>query len=99
MFVASFLTFMTIGGFPSFVEDMKVCCVLALLNYLSILSSWRNFTYVHKCQEFYYRNFELSKFVIFVSQVSVLFRFIIVLNFFVKSLTDNTKMPKLLIFF
>ncbi|ESR37044.1 ABC transporter domain-containing protein [Citrus sinensis] len=24
MFVASFLTFMTIGGFPSFVEDMKV---------------------------------------------------------------------------
>jgi hypothetical protein len=41
MFVASFLTFMTIGGFPSFVEDMKVCCVLALLNYLSILSSWR----------------------------------------------------------
>ena len=24
MYVASFLTFMTIGGFPSFVEDMKV---------------------------------------------------------------------------
>lgn len=24
MFVASYLTFMTIGGFPSFVEDMKV---------------------------------------------------------------------------
>lgn len=24
MFIASFLTFMTIGGFPSFVEDMKV---------------------------------------------------------------------------
>jgi hypothetical protein len=24
MFVASFLTFMAIGGFPSFVEDMKV---------------------------------------------------------------------------
>lgn len=25
MFVASFLTFMAIGGFPSFVEEMKVC--------------------------------------------------------------------------
>ena len=25
MFVASYLTFMTIGGFPSFIEDMKVC--------------------------------------------------------------------------
>lgn len=25
MFVAAFLTFMAIGGFPSFVEDMKVC--------------------------------------------------------------------------
>lgn len=24
MFVAAFLTFMAIGGFPSFVEDMKV---------------------------------------------------------------------------
>ena len=24
MFVASFLTFMAIGGFPSFVEEMKV---------------------------------------------------------------------------
>ena len=24
MFVSSFMTFMTIGGFPSFVEDMKV---------------------------------------------------------------------------
>ena len=25
MFITSFLTFMTIGGFPSFLEDMKVC--------------------------------------------------------------------------
>lgn len=25
MFVGAFLTFMAIGGFPSFVEDMKVC--------------------------------------------------------------------------
>ena len=25
MFITSFLTFMTIGGFPSFVEGMKVC--------------------------------------------------------------------------
>jgi hypothetical protein len=24
MFIAAFLTFMAIGGFPSFVEDMKV---------------------------------------------------------------------------
>lgn len=28
MFVASFLTIMAIGGFPSFVEDMKVSCIL-----------------------------------------------------------------------
>ena len=27
MFVSSFLTLMSIGGFPSFVEDMKVCFV------------------------------------------------------------------------
>jgi hypothetical protein len=27
MFVAAFLTFMAIGGFPSFVEDMKVSIV------------------------------------------------------------------------
>ena len=25
MFISTFLTFMTIGGFPSFVEEMKVC--------------------------------------------------------------------------
>lgn len=31
MFVASFLTFMSIGGFPSFVEDMKVITILLLL--------------------------------------------------------------------
>ena len=30
MFITSFLTFMTIGGFPSFVEDMKVCFVCRL---------------------------------------------------------------------
>lgn len=30
MFVATFLTFMTIGGFPSFVEDMKVHLLLTL---------------------------------------------------------------------
>lgn len=28
MFVAAFLTFMAIGGFPSFVEDMKVRTLL-----------------------------------------------------------------------
>lgn len=31
MFVASFITFMTIGGFPSFVEDMKVLIKLVFL--------------------------------------------------------------------
>jgi hypothetical protein len=38
MFVASFLTFMTIGGFPSFVEDMKVCFVyhLSIINFMHI---------------------------------------------------------------
>lgn len=32
VFVASFLTFMAIGGFPSFVEDMKVFLIFCLIN-------------------------------------------------------------------
>ena len=31
MFVAAFLTFMAIGGFPSFVEDMKVSSFYQLI--------------------------------------------------------------------
>lgn len=34
MFVFSFLTFMTIGGFPSYVEDMKVHFIYLLNIYL-----------------------------------------------------------------
>jgi hypothetical protein len=46
MFVATFLTFMTIGGFPSFVEDMKVCCVLLIVELLI------NFKHIDFIQEF-----------------------------------------------
>lgn len=31
MFVAAFLTFMAIGGFPSFVEDMKVLALFFII--------------------------------------------------------------------
>ena len=44
MFVSSFLTFMAIGGFPSFVEDMKVCFV----SHLSI-----NQFYAHRSTSFF----------------------------------------------
>lgn len=36
MFVAAFLTFMAIGGFPSFVEDMKVYCCIQVFVYYQI---------------------------------------------------------------
>lgn len=51
MFVASFLTFMAIGGFPSFVEEMKVSQLhtfiyqicIATLNYFLILCHFCEF--------------------------------------------------------
>jgi hypothetical protein len=50
MFVATFLTFMTIGGFPSFVEDMKVCCVLFIVELL--INFKGNFTYSRTVKNF-----------------------------------------------
>lgn len=37
MFTASFLTFMAIGGFPSFVEDMKVHSLIFIFEHINIL--------------------------------------------------------------
>ena len=37
MYVASFLTFMSIGGFPSFVEDMKVLITIVIVMSLGFL--------------------------------------------------------------
>ena len=51
MFITSFLTFMTIGGFPSFLEDMKVCfaCHLSIaLLFLFFLRSKYLSTFMHK---------------------------------------------------
>jgi hypothetical protein len=51
MFVATFLTFMAIGGFPSFVEDMKVCCVLLIVELL--------ITFKHRFYQKIYGKFHL----------------------------------------
>lgn len=40
MFVAAFLTFMAIGGFPSFVEDMKVSFSCNMPTYSRVLICW-----------------------------------------------------------
>lgn len=40
MFTAAFLTFMAIGGFPSFVEDMKVCGIRHILILFLHLFLW-----------------------------------------------------------
>jgi hypothetical protein len=45
MFVATFLTFMTIGGFPSFVEDIKVCCVLFIVE---LLINFKHIDFIQK---------------------------------------------------
>jgi hypothetical protein len=39
MFIAAFLTFMAIGGFPSFVEDMKVSHFTTYSSH-TIYSNW-----------------------------------------------------------
>jgi len=45
MFVSSFMTFMTIGGFPSFVEDMKVIQTFNLL-----FLKWIRYNFVSSSQ-------------------------------------------------
>jgi len=65
MFVATFLTFMTIGGFPSFVEDIKVCCVLFIVELLI------NFKHIDFIQKF------MGNFTLELSRVLQLYSIII----------------------
>ncbi len=55
-FVAAFLTFMAIGGFPSFVEDMKVCLLdFPLMSFIQVVLKFGIMTIVGKSQVYQLR--------------------------------------------